>query len=326
MRRVMLVLSITLLLLVSLIAFGCGGEAGDTVITEEKALDGVGWVCYGGNPMRNNYVPIGGVQSNATLWESETSGLWDSGESICIPLVSMNRVFICAGDILHCFDAKTGEELWTFEDENASGSYSNFGETYQAAYDGRIYIAGSYNGSLYCIDANNGDMLWQAMKGDIYAADGVNPIVADGRVYVDTNEGDLYCINADSGNLEWSFEPEGSYNIIHEGGCSVTYTNGTVIAYAGYEEYQAPYEHYGKIYCLEGDTGDIIWEKEYVLSFPYICANTESVFFMSQGAVICLDASNGQENWQHDMSEHGLEISSISMLCLDAESMYLSFY
>ncbi|MDP6538645.1 MAG: PQQ-binding-like beta-propeller repeat protein [Planctomycetota bacterium] len=62
-----------------------------------------------------------------------------------------------ADDQLHCVDARTGRELWTFFTE-APVRFA------PAHAKGRLYF-GSDDGHLYCVDASDGRLVWRARPG-----------------------------------------------------------------------------------------------------------------------------------------------------------------
>ncbi|MDY0168288.1 MAG: PQQ-binding-like beta-propeller repeat protein [Thermoguttaceae bacterium] len=69
-----------------------------------------------------------------------------------------------------------------------------------AVADGRAYFGSSADDTVYCLDAATGDTLWSfTTEGPVRLA----PTVADGRVYVGSDDGCLYCLKGDDGALLW---------------------------------------------------------------------------------------------------------------------------
>jgi len=81
----------------------------------------------------------------------------------------------------------------------------------------------------------------QAAKGPICSS----PAVADGTVYVGSNDGKIYALDAANGRVRWSFPTEGE---VH---CSPCVWGGMV--FCGSDD--------GWIYCLNADTGRLIWRR-----------------------------------------------------------------
>ncbi len=100
---------------------------------------------------------------------------------------------------VHCYDLKTGTNLWNYYSgssgyETPYGNYPMYGGVTIA--DGKLYITNNEHspnspnwrgGKMYCIDANNGTLLWSVagwMPG---------PIVADGYLVVlNSYDGQIY--------------------------------------------------------------------------------------------------------------------------------------
>jgi outer membrane protein assembly factor BamB len=86
---------------------------------------------------------------------------------------------------LACVDAKTGEEVWTFEELDRSISTV-------AVHNGLVY-ATDYTGFIYCLDVDTGEQYWQH---DTLSHMWGSPFVADGKLYVGNEDGDLLIFQA----------------------------------------------------------------------------------------------------------------------------------
>src|SRR3990172_7326231 len=83
--------------------------------------------------------------------------------------------------------------LWRF-DRGELGHISS-----PAVVEGVVYV-GSYEGYLYALDAESGEMLWRFKAGDrVYSS----PAVVEGVVYTGSGDGYLYALDADSGKMLW---------------------------------------------------------------------------------------------------------------------------
>jgi acyl-CoA hydrolase len=102
-------------------------------------------------------------------------------------------------------DAATGDGEWVF-DEPSDRVFSS------PTVDNGIVYVGSTDESVYAIDADTGDEVWEFIGG--FGGIGqveASPTVHGGTVYVCSFDGVVYAIDADSGNSEWAFtDPEGS--------------------------------------------------------------------------------------------------------------------
>jgi outer membrane protein assembly factor BamB len=155
-----------------------------------------------------------------------------------------------------CWDAYTGEEMWTLD-----GIYF----TYPSIAYGNLY--GCNGGYLYCIGGDPADWnfglignvdqprvavgqqgpadistpRWAFQTGgDTYSS----PAVVDGKIYFGSNDHNIYCLNAYTGDEIWHFTT-GHY--VH---ASQAVLNGKV--YTGADD--------GYFYCLDADTGEELWK------------------------------------------------------------------
>ena len=74
---------------------------------------------------------------------------------------------------LHCFDEKSGEELWVYTYEERYGEWSYVPErgagptATPMLEEGRIYTVGAY-GNVHCVDVKTGKMIWEKNLGREY--------------------------------------------------------------------------------------------------------------------------------------------------------------
>ena len=66
---------------------------------------------------------------------------------------------------------------------------------------GRLYV-GDYRGSILCIDAMKGRLVWRYATGAQVLA---TPIVAAGFVYVGSGDGNFYALDTHSGRPAWRY-------------------------------------------------------------------------------------------------------------------------
>ena len=66
--------------------------------------------------------------------------------------------------------------------------------------DGLLYYGSSADDKIYCLDAATGEQRWTVFtEGPVRLA----PTIAEGRVYVGSDDGHAYCLDAKSGTLIW---------------------------------------------------------------------------------------------------------------------------
>ena len=69
--------------------------------------------------------------------------------------------------------------------------------------------------NLYALDASTGALLWKYATGDgTYSS----PAVANGVVYVGSDDGNVYALNAGTGALLWKYDDRKHYRLLAGGG------------------------------------------------------------------------------------------------------------
>jgi polyvinyl alcohol dehydrogenase (cytochrome) len=117
------------------------------------------------------------AQSGELLWHYGTSG-----EAMPTPAYSNGEIYITTGDgFAHALDAKTGKLTWKTELKGMANMSS------PAVVDGKMYVAMSSPGGVFCLDARSGKVLW---KSTIQGAEDtglgdVSPAVSNGIVAMD---------------------------------------------------------------------------------------------------------------------------------------------
>lgn len=83
------------------------------------------------------------------------------------------------------------------------------------AVDDSVFFGSSTDDSVYCVDANSGQVDWS------YTTDGpvrVAPYAANGRLFFGSDDGYAYCLRSDDGTLVWRFRPgESQRKILNNG-------------------------------------------------------------------------------------------------------------
>ncbi len=143
------------------------------------ALHAADWPTYAGNYARSGVSPdpLPANPAEAWVWTSpqppqpawQGEAKWDGYNKVFDmkprqifdrafhAVVADGRVYFgsSADDQVHCLDAKTGRELWSFYTEGPV----RLAPTIEG---GRAYF-GSDDGSVYCVDARTGQAVWQTL-------------------------------------------------------------------------------------------------------------------------------------------------------------------
>ena len=125
-------------------------------------------------------------------------------EVIATPVFWKNRVYVAIGQdpehgdgvgILHCIDAtQTGDvtqegKVWSYKDIGRSIS------TVSITEDGLLFVA-EYAGKIHCLDAETGKPYW---VHDTQAHIWASTLVADGKLYIGTEDGNFFIFSAGKG-------------------------------------------------------------------------------------------------------------------------------
>jgi outer membrane protein assembly factor BamB len=116
-------------------------------------------------------------------------------EVIATPVIDGHRIYISIGQspvhgpgqgMLSCVDGTTGKAIWTSKRVGRSLSDS-------VIHDGLLYCA-DYSGTLHCFVAATGEPLWDHdLESGVWSA---SPVVADGKVYISTENRLLWVFQA----------------------------------------------------------------------------------------------------------------------------------
>lgn len=128
--------------------------------------------------------------------------VWTSvlGESIIsTAAVQFQEVYVATGGnnlqgTLYLLDGRTGQPLWTYQDEEGANFFSS------PAISERMVVIGSDSGRVHCVERDSGAFQWS------YLADAMvqsSPAIIGDLVYVGCDDGYVHCLDVDGGLLVW---------------------------------------------------------------------------------------------------------------------------
>jgi len=186
-------------------------------IIERSANDE--WLSHGGTYDEQRHSKLTGITTdNVTdLGVAWTYELATNRGVETTPIVVDGIMFVTsAWSIVYALDARTGEELWTYDPDvdravgvNACCDVVNRGV---AVYEGKVFI-GVIDGRLEALDAKTGERLWSTVTVDQnrpYTITGA-PRVVDGKVFIGNGGAELgvrgyvSAYDAQSGDRIWRF-------------------------------------------------------------------------------------------------------------------------
>ncbi|MBL4940586.1 MAG: outer membrane protein assembly factor BamB [Colwellia sp.] len=277
------------------------------------------------------------------LWDKSVGDGSEDYFSRLKPIAAYNKVYSAsrAGDVI-AFDEKTGEKLWQTDLSDIKGERSFWDGRVSALLAGgpvagvdKVFI-GSENGTIYALDAQTGELVWQAsIKGEIINA----PAIDSGIVVVNSASGIMKAFNADNGEELWKIEQDVpaltlrgiSKPVIASGGVIVGTGKGDVNVYlldkgqqgwsteigetTGSTELErvidvdsAPVVFGDKVYAIssrgnlasiELQSGRILWKRQYS-SYRQIAIYRNTIFLTNlRGHVYAIDRVNGIERWSN---------------------------
>ena len=180
----------------------------------------------------------------------------------------------------------TGEILWSFYvPGSGNGIHSSAGMD-----DKKVYI-GAYNGFMYALDKETGDLVWARPVGDYI---GSSPLIAGGNLYISAetrdNDGFVAKLDCNSGDILWSSPRMGGHS--HS---SPVYDPENRLIMAGANS--------GRFYAFDQDEGKTLWE---VQTHGQIKGTAmihgSQVFFGTWGKHYqSYDTKTGKKNWHSYM-------------------------
>jgi outer membrane protein assembly factor BamB len=250
-------------------------------------------------------------------WAFDIGGLIRSS-----PIVGVRTVYL-GGTDLRAVDLVGGRERWCFENTFETEQFLATPEL----VDGTVY-AGSTDGYLYAVEAQDGTDLWRhgiggAIESAVAVGDGTvyastdalhavdaetgagrwefdpasrisgSPAVADGTVFVGTSQGRLYAVDADSGSGEVVFDSNDEYGVARL--ASPTVADGAV--FVGSDT--------GRIHAVDPDAAAELWScytEGKVTSRPTVVDGTVYVGDRVR-RLYAIDATTGAERWHFEAPE-----------------------
>jgi len=213
-------------------------------------------------------------ETNNVLWRYQTN-FWVSSS----PAIVNNRVYFGSDDgNFYCLNT-SGALIW--KDDLPWGS--SVSSPY--VVDGKVITGSSYD-YIYCWDANTGEKIWRFYKGQ---GSSCSPAASKGKVYITYSQqnnknyyGKISCLNLENGTEFWN-------RIFFDG------TLNNVAIYDG--KIFVPHS-LGRLYCLDGETGQILWEKN-TGGWYGAPAISNSKVYASANGIMCLDTNTGEEFWHY---------------------------
>jgi len=194
---------------------------------------------------------------------------------------------------LYAFDAKTGEEKWTYFIDAPILGTANFHVT----EDGKdvLYILNQEAGNLYALDFHTSEKLW--MSEFVERCDG-SPSIGNGRVVYGSCANALHVFSAEDGSLLTEIELDPDSQVA--GGVAIVGDS----AFSG--------AHSGRLFHADLSSGKIVWinesSEDEIFSTPAV-TDTLVIFGSLDGYFYALDRNTGEEKWSFETD--GITVSPV---------------
>ncbi|GAK43667.1 pyrrolo-quinoline quinone [Tepidicaulis marinus] len=176
------------------------------------------WLAHGRTYSEQRFSPLDQI-TDKNVDKLAPAWVFDTGTTRGLeasPLV-IDGVIYTTGNwgVVHALDAKTGEELWSYDPE-VPGEWARYGccdivNRGVAAWEGKIFAA-SFDGRLIALDAKDGSVIWEknTIPGAPYTITGA-PRVVKGKVIIGNGgaeygvRGYFSAYDANTGEQLWRF-------------------------------------------------------------------------------------------------------------------------
>jgi outer membrane protein assembly factor BamB len=258
------------------------------------------WAQPGGNPAKSmGQLALGDQPKRA--WQATIDGGSNRERLGAAPVVADNKLFVTdVTATIHAFAADTGAALWSAGiTEGKLNRAARFGGG--VSYDdGKLYATDGV-GDVVAMNAADGAILWRAKPGAPLRG---SPTVANGAVYVLTQDNQVFSLNQADGKVQWvqsgTLETQGVFGV-----AAPAVSQGTVVA--GFSS--------GELSAYRYENGRILWQD--ALSRTSITTSVSSlsdidaapvidggrVYAVGQGGrMVALELSTGQRLWEQNFA------------------------
>ena len=235
----------------------------------------------------NGTVYVGGEDGNIYALNASTGAkLWSftpgGAAAPTFTVASGGVVYVGSiDDSVYALNTSTGAKLWNV----AVGGFP----WSSAVANGVVYVGtgsslGTGPGTVYALNANTGALLWKFATGGTVRS---SPTVANGVVYIASNDGTLYALNASTGAKLWNFTSGDSV------GSSPAVANGAV--------YVASMNNY--VYALNATTGTDLWTFDTGNNPSSPTVANGVVYVGASNFLYALNAGTGAKLWSYSVPD-----------------------
>jgi outer membrane protein assembly factor BamB len=221
------------------------------------------------------------------------------------PTVANNQIFVVTVDNeLIALAADDGHQQWTHNGIPETGSLLG---SASPAVEGNIVVVAYTSGELFALRVENGLVLWSENLASARAVDAMSamadihgrPVIDRGRVFAVSHSGRMLAIELRTGNHIWEQELGGSHEPCCVGDFVFVITNDD------------------EMVCLTRDEGKVRWtaqlpsyedmeKKEDPIDWAGpVMGGGQLIALSSSGIAMWLSSTDGQNQWQTNVSDKG---------------------
>ncbi|WP_066797007.1 outer membrane protein assembly factor BamB family protein [Sphingomonas soli] len=270
----------------------------DVLVPEPAANEA--WAQPGGNAAKSmGHLALG--QNLSRVWSKSVAKTSKRERLAASPVVAENKLFVIdTAGVVHALAADSGGALWTADTVKEKGNKS-------ARFGGGVSVQGEHVfatnglGDVVALNAANGSEIWRKRPGGPLRG---APTLANGNVYVLTQDNQLFALNQETGESAWtataSLESQGVFGV-----AAPASANGTVVA--GFSS--------GELNAYRYENGRSLWAE--VLSRSSMTTSVSSlsdidaepvidqgrVYAVGQGGrMVAIDLASGQRMWEQNIA------------------------
>jgi outer membrane protein assembly factor BamB len=269
--------------------------------TLPAAVENAGWTESGGNASNAmGHVALGAaLQPAFTVQAGRGSSL--TARLAAPPIVANGRVYVIDTlGAVRAFDAKTGGQVWASQTPDVKGNEDALYGGGIAYDNGRIFATNGL-GFVSALSEENGGIAWQVRPGGPLRG---APTVANGAVYVISQDNQIYSLKEEDGSTNWS-QPASLEIAGIFGAASPAVGQGTVVA--GFSS--------GELNAYRYENGRQVWQDQLQrtsistsdssltdIDADPVIDNGQVFAIGAGGRMVGLDLNSGQRLWELNIS------------------------
>ncbi len=157
------------------------------------------WAQPGGNSAKlMGHVSL--AASPQQVWSASITGSTNRARLAAPPVIAGGKLFVIDADArVIAMNAETGAQLWRTAMPSEGNGRSLFGGGVSIE-GGRLFVTTGV-GDVAALDAVTGNILWKKRPGGPLRG---SPTLANGQVYVMSQDNQVFALSQDDGDVEWS--------------------------------------------------------------------------------------------------------------------------